>query len=153
ILVDRQNSAYVLDFGIAHFCENTQASKKKEEHQTQLGDVMGTAAYMAPEVLASADNASIQSDLYAFGILFYELLTGILPLGRFELPSTLNAAIPKVLDKVIESCLSPEESQRPRSANEIKTVLLKVIRGAHLAPEQKERAKKPSQRLRISFLC
>ena len=141
ILIDGNNHAYVLDFGIAHFCENTQASPKNDDHQTQIGEIMGTAAYMAPEIHASADNASIQSDLYAFGVLFYELLTGILPVGRFDLPSTLSPKTPKAIDKIIESCLSPDESKRPRSANEIKNALLKVMRGSHLAPAQKERAK------------
>lgn len=140
ILIDGRNQAYVLDFGIAHFCEETKSTGSKETHQTQVGDVMGTAAYMAPEIHASADNASVQSDLYAFGVLFYELLTGVLPVGRFELPSTLNPKIPKVIDSIIESCLSPDESKRPRSASQIKNTLLKVMRGAHLAPEQKERA-------------
>lgn len=151
ILVDRQNHAYVLDFGIAHFCEKTQPSNKSEDHHTQVGDVMGTAAYMAPEIHASADNASIQSDLYAFGVVFYELVTGILPLGCFKLLSTLNPKVPKAIDKVIAGCLSPDESQRPRSANEVKNLLLKVMHGAHLAPAQKERAIKTVSKAEDKF--
>ncbi len=144
VLIDRQFNAYVLDFGIAHFCERT-GEKTGEQNdtaqQTRVGTVMGTAAYMAPELHASADNASVQSDLYAFGVLFYELLTGKLPLGRFEAPSVVNPKIPKAIDQIIESCLASEPSKRPGSAAQIKNALLQIMRGAHLAPEQKERAK------------
>lgn len=144
VLVDRQFNAYVLDFGIAHFCERT-GEKTGEQNdtaqRTHVGTVMGTAAYMAPELHASADNASVQSDLYAFGVLFYELLTGKLPLGRFDAPSVVNPKIPQAIDQIIERCLASEPSQRPESAAQIKNVLLQIMRGAHLAPEQKERAK------------
>ncbi len=140
VLIDRQFNAYVLDFGIAHFCEKT-GEQNDTAQQTRVGTVMGTAAYMAPELHASADNASVQSDLYAFGVLFYELLTAKLPLGRFEPPSVVNPKIPKAIDQIIENCLVSEPSQRPGSAGQIKNALLQLMRGAHLAPEQKERAK------------
>lgn len=140
VLLDQKLNAYVLDFGIAHLCEKTEA-QNNAARQTASGTVMGTAAYMAPELHASAEHASIQSDLYAFGVLFYELLTGTLPLGRFAAPSDINPNIAKTIDQIIERCLANAPEKRPASAGQIKNALLQVIRGAHLAPEQKERAR------------
>lgn len=52
ILLDKAGHVYVLDFGIAHFCESVHGAPQQREHETQVGDVMGTVAYMAPEIQA-----------------------------------------------------------------------------------------------------
>jgi serine/threonine-protein kinase len=119
----------VTDFGLA--CE-----VQREEHRlTVTGAVMGTPDYMAPEQFAGGE-ITPAADIYALGILLYELLTGVLPfqaatpLGaavvRAKRPpavSTLREGIPRHWDAVISRCLEYEPDKRWSSAREVEEAL------------------------------
>ena len=96
---------------------------------TQTGVIMGTPLYMAPELGRGAKYARPSSDIFSFGVLAYEVLTGQLPSeqppilqifrpGRqwFQPLSTRCPELPEDLARLIEQCLSPSPEARPTSA-------------------------------------
>jgi len=87
ILVDEHGHAKILDFGVAHVTDSdTQATR-----QTDIGQLVGTLAYMSPEqALADPLELDIRSDVYALGVILYELLAGKLP---YQLSHKLHEAV------------------------------------------------------------
>ncbi len=120
----------VLDFGMSKL---TSA-----ESLTQAGYTLGTPEYMAPEQCIGA-NVVAQTDLYAFGVLMYEALTGELPiiaqsrrelldLHQRQIPLPMrqrrdDLEIPDALDQIVMKCLKKRINDRPRSAEELEAML------------------------------
>lgn len=100
----------LLDFGIA---KNAQ-----EEPSSSSGSTLGSQKYMAPEQLGSADLADESADLYAVGVIFYELLIGVVPQRQWQPPSAHRKDIPAKIDQLIERSISDYASARPQSATE-----------------------------------
>ena len=138
ILIDRDAQVRVVDFGIAHFYKAFQGVGP----QVAAREIMGTNAYMAPEMHHSAEAASVQSDLYALGIVMYELFTGVQPQGEIPPPTQFEPEMPQDLSALILDCLEEDPGERPRSADEVKNSLLHLLRGSHLSKDQKARADK-----------
>ena len=76
---------------------------------------------MAPEQIESPHVVDHRADLYSLGVVFYELLTGELPLGRFALPSEKSSAIPGRLDDVVMRTLEKDPGRRFQQASQLKT--------------------------------
>ncbi|AZZ95180.1 serine/threonine protein kinase [Hahella sp. KA22] len=148
ILIDNDWQARVLDFGIAHFYDSS--SKQKTLH-TETSNIMGTSAYMAPEQHKSADAASVQSDIYALGILMYELFTGVCPQGEIPPPRKFEPELAPALNSLIMRCLEKDPSERPASADEVKNGLLHILQGGHLSKAQKARALSNSEAIESKF--
>jgi TolB-like protein/tetratricopeptide (TPR) repeat protein len=104
---------------------------------TQLGTTLGTPAYMAPEQAAADPATDHRADIYSFGIMAYEMLTGQVPF-RNKTPQALLAAqltatpppiparrtdVPVALAKLVMQCLEKEREKRPQSAREIAELL------------------------------
>lgn len=87
ILVDASGQPKILDFGIARLIE-PQAQVLAP--QTRFGQIVGTLAYMSPEQISASSNVDVRSDVYALGIVLYELLTGELPI-KVSTTSLLDA--------------------------------------------------------------
>src|SRR5262249_5912619 len=99
---------------------------------TRPGDVLGTVGYIAPEQVLWQP-ATARSDVFAFGVVMYEMLTGVHPFRRETVPETHTAvlredppslarAVPGVgrgLIRLIERCLAKEPADRPASAREL----------------------------------
>jgi serine/threonine-protein kinase len=114
----------LLDFGIA----KAESTPKL----TAAGETVGTLEYLAPE-LVKGGSASPQSDIWALGVLLYELVTGEMPFAAPTLvglcdkirraayapPSTLNPAVPREVAAVIARCLKKNPADRYRSAGEL----------------------------------
>jgi serine/threonine-protein kinase len=144
ILVDKDWHVRVVDFGIAHMLRD--ASPQSPTAVAPSGGtevtstIMGTEAYMAPELQKGAVEASVRTDLYALGIILFELLTGRRPDGSPTPPSALNQAVPRELDLLVLKCLAPDPGMRPQRAEQVCDKLLELLHGAHLDDAQKQRA-------------
>ena len=79
----------------------------------------GTLHYLAPEQAANMVESDHRSDIFSFGVLFYAMLTGKVPVGRFSLPSRLNDEVPPEIDPIVLKCLATEPSERYQSVTQI----------------------------------
>jgi serine/threonine protein kinase len=136
----------VVDFGLARLkSPASPADPDQSNEKTSDGDIRGTPAYMAPELLRSQE-ASPASDRFAFGALLYEMLTGQPPFGRrwSEIaanikrppppPSSRNPTLPTDIDAPILALLSQVAEDRPRSASEA----VSAVSSAWLHAEQRK---------------
>ena len=83
ILIDKKGRVKIADFGLAKLL----GQAAEDISLTGTGQLMGTLGYMAPEQLQHAHAVDHRADIYSLGVVFYEMLTGHLPIGRFEPPS------------------------------------------------------------------
>ncbi len=140
----RDPGAKLVDFGIAALAERSELSQRSQ--------VLGTAAYVAPEILASADEPLPAADVYGCGAVIYELLTGEPPLGRFERPSTLRSDLPEVVEELIMAMLSRRPQGRPSASaalarcREIVGLLEQEERRLQAEAEAKQRAEAEAKR-------
>ncbi len=123
---DAAPRAKVLDFGIAKLQSASQF--------TSTSMALGTAYYMAPEQQLDAAKVDRRADLYSVCVILYEMLTGKLPVGRFNTPAEERRSLPRALDAVILRGLAPEPEKRPETAErllaELGTIRALVERGA-----------------------
>ena len=117
ILIAKNGSLKIADFGLAKLLQPTQ----EQVSLTATRQVLGTRNYMAPEQIESPDVVDHRADLYSLGVVFYELLTGELPLGRFSLPSEKSTRVPNRLDDVVMRTLEKDPNRRYQQASQIKT--------------------------------
>lgn len=122
ILVDDRGHVKVADFGLA----GIQAGAK-ELQLTATAVAMGTVNYMAPEQRRDARNVDGRADLYSLGVIFYELLTAELPLGRFKLPSEKVPGLDPRLDAIVVRALDPDPDARPQRASEIDAAIAPLL--------------------------
>ena len=121
----------LLDFGLAHILHDSTSATLPQ--LTRTGEAMGTPAYMAPEQW-EGKAADARSDIYAFGCVLYELLTGLrTQQERKPLPSPS-------LEAVVRKCLEKDPNDRWQSAHDIKYTL-DILAAAHSNPAS------PSKRL------
>jgi serine/threonine-protein kinase len=125
--------AKVLDFGISAVL----APSALEPTLTDGATILGTPAYMSPERLASAQATDERTDVYAFGVMLYEALTGRLPFvadsysglvlavahDRPQPPSELCPDIPRQLERVILLALSKQREDRPQTVDSLHDLL------------------------------
>ncbi len=116
ILLDTRGRIKIADFGIAKLL----GAKTPDTALTASGSAIGTPQYMAPEQLEHRQDIDQRADIYSLGVVFYEMLTGELPLGRFAPPSQKSAVDPRV-DEVVFRTLEKEREKRYQTAGEVKT--------------------------------
>lgn len=116
ILVDRHGRVKIADFGLAKM----QSDKATDYTLTGTHQVMGTPRYMAPEQMEGSRSVDHRADIYSLGVVFYEMLTGELPLGRFDPPSK-KAVVDQRWDEVVLRALEKEPQKRYQHASEVKS--------------------------------
>jgi|UPI000695FAD6 serine/threonine protein kinase len=112
VLVFDNGSLSLADFGLAH-----AAGGGLTGPITSSGAVFGTFEYMAPEQMESAGNATPATDIYALGVMTYQMITGRVPRGSYARPSRI-VNVPVELDAFLDSAMANEAGLRPTSAAE-----------------------------------
>ncbi|HEY1192354.1 MAG TPA: protein kinase [Gemmata sp.] len=139
VLLDRDGHPKIADFGIA---KQIEASGSGPLPLTRAGIVMGTPEYMAPEQL-DGDTASASIDIYALGVILYELLTGRVPFQgatfaetmRLTLhqepvaPHRLQPGVPRDLETICLKCLEKSPRKRYATAEELADDLTRWLNG------------------------
>jgi tRNA A-37 threonylcarbamoyl transferase component Bud32 len=127
--------AVVTDFGVAKAV--TASSDSGSTGLTSLGVALGTPAYMAPEQATASPNTDHRADIYALGIVAYEMLTGTTPFTGRSTPQVLAAqvveepepverrrpAVPPLLATLVRDCLAKRPADRPQTAAQVMHVL------------------------------
>ncbi len=116
ILLDTKGRVKIADFGIAKF-----AGVDDKTGLTATGATIGTPHYMAPEQIERPADVDHRADIFSLGVVFYEMLTGELPLGRFSAPSERTSTVDARVDVVVMRALEKDRERRQQSANEVRT--------------------------------
>src|SRR5687767_5411518 len=138
VMLDAQARTKLTDFGVAR----VQDSDRTQAERTQAGTMVGTPAYMSPEQITGG-NIDKRSDLFSAGIILYQFLTGEKPFtggGAWTiakkiiqedppLPSSLNNAITRYFDAVVNKALSKTPETRFQSAKDFGAALKRALEG------------------------
>ncbi|MCP5535894.1 MAG: protein kinase [Akkermansiaceae bacterium] len=120
VLLDGDGQVKVVDFGIAKMFDQNDACEL-DHGVTLLGDVIGTPGYMSPEQ-SSGGEVDHRTDIYALGVMMYEMLTGSLPQGAFEPPGA-TPGVSSGWDVVVMTCLKQNPAHRYQSVGQLKSAI------------------------------
>jgi serine/threonine protein kinase len=129
ILLDKKGRVKIADFGLAKLLGRPPSGFQLTGSQ----QVMGTPHYMAPEQMERPQAVDHRADIYSLGVVFYEMLTGELPLGRFAPPSR-KVQVDVRLDEVVLRTLEKEPEQRYQHAGDVKTDVERISHSPGLEP-------------------
>jgi serine/threonine protein kinase len=145
----------VLDFGISKLASDTVHAL------TQTGMIMGTPFYMAPEQIHGAKDADARSDIYAAGVIMYEMLTGSVPFQAQTFPAllyaivhdrptpvgTLAPRVPDALVQIVERAMARDPQERFDSMESLIAELEAYAQARHSSKPPGARASKPAAAL------
>jgi serine/threonine protein kinase len=151
IMIDREGSARIMDFGIARFTE--------AEGITGSGVMIGTPEYMSPEQVETGD-VDKRADIYALGVILHEMVTGHVPFAgdtplavlikhkseRPRNPQDSNPLVSLALTRVILKCLEKDRARRYQSAEELHEDLTQAEQGLFQAEKDTMSKARPISR-------
>jgi serine/threonine protein kinase len=114
VLINMEGQVKVADFGLAKAQDTSQSSGL-----TKTGLAMGTPDYVAPEALMLGVQTDGRADLYAVGVMLYQMLTGQIPRGAFDLPSKLTGCDPR-FDQIVFKAMKYDREERYPTANDLR---------------------------------
>ena len=129
ILLDKSGRVKIADFGLAKL-----GSEASEFTLTATHQILGTVRYMAPEQLAQSNTVDHRADIYSLGVVFYEMLTGEIPVGAFDPPSQREPTVDGRLDEVVMRALASDPARRYQTASEIGGHVSDISSSADMAP-------------------
>ncbi|MCY4027246.1 MAG: protein kinase [Acidobacteria bacterium] len=133
ILLDRAGAPKIVDFGLALL-----TGSSTDTRLTEHARVLGTPHYMAPEQIEHPSQVDHRADIYALGVVFYEMLTGELPIGRFPPPSQ-KVEVDVRLDQVVLRTLEKEPRRRYQQASELRSDVRQSVVGEGLPADGAQR--------------
>lgn len=136
ILISKRGEIKLADFGIA------SDSEEKENNLTQTGVALGTPAYMPPEQFEDSANVDNRADIYALGIMLYEMVTGTKPYpgtfsletlntikkGKYISPRKIDKTIPKKIAKLINKMIKPKAKNRYQNIDSVLKEVKKYLK-------------------------
>jgi len=125
ILLDKKGRVKIADFGIAKILGGVG-----ETELTQTQSVVGTPHYMAPEQMEKPTSVDHRADIFSLGVVFYEMLTGELPLGKFAPPSSRKVEVDVRLDDVVLRALEKDPELRYQHVSQVKTAVDTIVGSA-----------------------
>jgi serine/threonine protein kinase len=145
ILLDRRGRVKVADFGLAKLAGTEsfgvppsggpdRPNPECQASLTDAGKIMGTPKYMAPEQVEHPGEVDNRADIYALGVVFYQMLTGELPGKRIELPSS-KVRIDVRLDEIVLRALEKKPELRYQQVSEVKTMVETIAQTLAAEPE------------------
>ncbi len=150
ILLDTKGRIKIADFGIGKLALPVDCVEygSVPGSLTQEKEMLGTPFYAAPEQLESAGSVDHRADIYSLGVVFYELLTGELPIGRFAPPSE-KSNVNRNIDPIVLKSLEKEREKRQQSAEQLKAEVENVTKhGVKIVSS----GRKPDRRLVLTGL-
>jgi serine/threonine protein kinase/formylglycine-generating enzyme required for sulfatase activity len=115
IMVSSDGVVKVADFGLAKMSQGGQSASL-----TQSGIAMGTLYFMAPEALTLGSAVDQRADIYALGVMLYQMLTGKLPQGLFEMPSLQVPGLDPRYDGIVAKALREDREVRYQRASDLR---------------------------------
>jgi HEAT repeat protein len=132
ILMDRRGRVKVADFGLAKIVGGSEPPAESGATSpaalTGAGKIMGTPAYMPPEQISAPGEVDHRADIYALGVVFYQMLTGELPGRKIEAPSK-RVLVDVRLDEVVLRALEQKPEHRYQQASALKTQVETIAAG------------------------
>jgi len=128
VMVDMQGRVKVADFGLAKAVD-------AQTGFTQSNLTMGTQDFVAPEALIPGMLLDARADLYAVGVMLYQMLTGQIPRGAFKPASAIVPGIDERFDQIIYRAMQTDREERHRSALELRQHLDTLLMPAVPAPD------------------
>ena len=135
ILISKRGEIKLADFGIA-------SDSQEEDTLTQSGVALGTPAYMPPEQFENSATVDSRADIYALGIMLYEMITGTKPYpgtfsvetlntikkGKYIHPSKIDKTIPKQVEKLIHKMIRPNAKKRYQTIDQVLRQVKKYLK-------------------------
>lgn len=147
IIVDKSGTAKIADFGLAKILSPDPGA----DSLTMSDRALGTPFYMAPEQRNPAATVDHRADIYAVGVLIYEMLTGELPTGNFRPLSSL-ANVRRELDRVVLRAMEPDPARRYRGIADMRTDIISAAKSFPDAPATGPAARSRTLRLAVLML-
>ncbi len=135
ILISKRGEIKLADFGIA-------SDSQDDEDSTKAGTMLGTPAYMPPEQFKDTASVDRRADIYALGIMFYEMITGTKPYpgtlsietlniikkGKYIKPRSIDKTIPVKVQKLIHKMIRPKAKDRFKSIDSVLKAVKRILK-------------------------